>query len=163
MVFNISWTYFRPFRFLWVVIIFNGRSRNLKTQCHNKVWYIETYTAYGHIYPLNSLWLFSTFHEHIFLLLDSYELSLFSMEGHEISKRNVIIKFDIFKHTPLMSIFIPIIHFGGFNHFMNLFSSFSILMSYRCFQWKVTKSRNAMSQQSLIYWNIHHLWAYLSP
>ena len=138
MVFNIWWTYFPLSRFLCVTAVFNGKSRNLETQCHNKVWYIETYSTYEHIYPLNSLWWFSTFHELIFVLLDSYELSLFSMESHEISKRNVIIKFDIFKHTPLMSIFIPIIHFGGFNHFMNLFSSFSILISSRCFQWKVT-------------------------
>ena len=145
MVFNISWTFFSLSQFLWVIPVFNGSSRNLETRCHYKVWYIETYTTYEHIYLINSLWWFSTFHKLIFLLLDSYGLSLFSMEAHEISKRIVITKFDILKLTPLMSVFISLNHFGGFQHFINLFSSFSILMSYHCFQWKVTKSQNAMS------------------
>ena len=145
MVFNVSWIYFSLSRFLWVISVFNGSSRNLETQCHNKVWYFETYTNYVHIYPFISVWWFSTFHKLIFLLLDSYKLSVFSMEGHEISKQNVIIKFDILKLTPHMSIFTPLIQFCGFQYFMNLFFSFSILMSYRCFQWKLTKSRNALS------------------
>ena len=165
MVFNIWWTKFPPSRFWWVIAVFNGRSRNLETQCHNKIWNIKTYTTYEHIYPLNSLWWFSTFHELILLLHDSYEfngrsrnlekqchnkvwhiMSIFiplihfgdfqhfmnlfssfmilmsSMEGHEISKRKVIIKFQILKHTTLRSIFIPLIHFSGSQHFMNLFS-----------------------------------------
>ena len=116
----------------------NGRSQNHETQYQNKVWYIEIYTTYEHIYLLSSLWWFWTIHDLIFLLLDSYELSGFSMEGQEISKRNVIIKFDILKLTPLMSTFIPLIPISDFEHFLKSFSSFAILLTYRFFQWNVT-------------------------